>query len=283
MIAYLKEAIHTLRRYLTLVTYKYVHQRPFSIGYYEHRNRQIEQSLQDDSLAEVFASAKPLPKNYGAKLDERIVEYPWVLSQIQPSAEYILDAGSTLNQSFILKHPTFKARKLVIYNLAPESMTKSPNVSYIFGDLRNTILKDNLFDWITCISVLEHIGMNNTLIYTNDLNHSHIRTDAFLEAISEFKRLLKPDGSLLMTVPYGQYQNLGWLQQFNKNHLEQIIHTFQPSQSEITYYRYTKEGWVLSQELACQSAKYNNVHDKTSYDPQGALAAEAIACLRLVK
>jgi ubiquinone/menaquinone biosynthesis C-methylase UbiE len=45
---------------------------------------------------------------------------------------------------------------------------KQNNISYVYGDLRNTILKDQCFDEIVCISTLEHIGMDNTMLYTKD-------------------------------------------------------------------------------------------------------------------
>ena len=38
----------------------------------------------------------------------------------------------------------------------------------IYGDVRDTILKRECVDEIVCISTLEHIGMINTFIYSND-------------------------------------------------------------------------------------------------------------------
>lgn len=74
--------------------------------------------------------------------------------------------------------------------LAPErSMEKSPNISYVFSDLRKTFLRiTSLIGWFV-FAPLEHIGMDNSLLYTADKQYREFRNNSYLDAICEFKRI----------------------------------------------------------------------------------------------
>lgn len=256
---------------------------PWSAGYWEYRNAYIADALNDSALVERFKSASPLPAGYGARLDERAVEYPWVLARLGAEKAHLLDGGSALNFRFLLDHARLKAKTVVIYNLAPEETFGLPNVSYLYGDLRETILKDALFDVITCISTLEHIGMDNTLLYTADASFGQANTRDYRLVLNEFRRLLKPGGKLLLTVPYGRYENHGWLQQFDAALIDDVIATFGGSASTATYYRYTPDGWMLSDAAACAECSYYNLHAVNQPAPDGAAAARAVACIEMIK
>lgn len=174
-------------------------------------------------------------------------------------------------------------KSIIIYNLTPEGIIDQPNVSYIYGDLRSTILKDELFKDIVCISTLEHIGMDNTLIYTQDRRYKEDNSSGYREAMVEFRRLLKPGGQLLLTVPYGQYQNHGWLQQFDDKLLEDAITAFAGNLQDLVFYRYTPDGWMLADADSCANCTYYDVHTCSNYDADYAAAARAVACLQLTR
>lgn len=256
---------------------------PWALGYWDYRNAYIADALNDSALFERFTSASPLPAGYGARLDERTVEYPWVLARLGAGKGHLLDGGSALNIEFLLDHPRLKDKTIVIYNLAPEETFGLPNVSYLYGDLRETILKDALFDAIACISTLEHIGMDNTLLYTADANFGQANTRDYRLVLNEFRRLLKPGGKLLLTVPYGRYENHGWLQQFDAALVDDVSATFGGSASTAAYYRYTPNGCTLSDAAACAECSYYNIHAVKQPAPDGAAAARAVACIEMIK
>ncbi|WP_347257675.1 class I SAM-dependent methyltransferase [Methylocaldum sp.] len=257
---------------------------PWSPGYKQYRYNILKNIPTDQALLDVFARGEPLPQNYGVGIDERIVEYPWLLSRLPGTSGLVLDGGSVLNYPFLLDAPQLSDKRLVILTLAPEStMAKRQNVSYMFGDLRETIFLDEVFDAIVSISTLEHVGMDNAKLYTQDDQHKESQPDDYLRVIKEFNRILKPGGHFLMTVPFGKAQNLGWLYQFDGQRLRQAITAFGPEFTAATFYRYSSEGWLLSDEDACADCEYYDVHSATVPAPDLAAAARAVACLEFVK
>lgn len=257
---------------------------PWSPGYKQYRYNMLKDIPTDQALLDVFARGDSLPHDFGVGIDERIVEYPWLLSRMSSNGGLVLDGGSVLNYPFLLDAPQLSSKRLVILTLAPEStMAKRQNVSYMFGDLRETLFRDGAFDLIVSISTLEHIGMDNAKLYTQDDQHNESQPDDYLTVIKEFHRILKPGGRFLMTVPFGKAQNLGWLYQFDSHRLKQAINAFGPGLEATTFYKYGPEGWTRSDEDACAGCEYYDVHSATTHAPDLAAAARAVACLEFVK
>jgi hypothetical protein len=76
-----------------------------------------------------------LPAGYGFRLDERIVEYPWLFSRLPPGVGNLLDAGSVLNYQFLLAQPGLAEKRIFISTLAPETYYYPPaagGISHFF-------------------------------------------------------------------------------------------------------------------------------------------------------
>jgi len=272
--------------------YKIMGGRPWSKGYSTFKFEYIKKALCDKELMKKFKNFEPLPKGYGYALDSRVVEYPWVLSRISTLEEgNILDAGSVLNFKEILESKVFKNKKITIATLSPEpDCFWQKGISYVFGDIRNLLFKDNCFDYIICISTLEHVGMDNVL-YAKDLKYREEKIFDFGKAILELKRILKKNGNLFITVPFGKYQNFGWFQQFNSEMVSRTLEIFQPQNYQIDYYKYTKKGWNISDEASCRNSetfdvyktKYFNKKSSLDFDPDFAASSRAVACIKLIK
>jgi hypothetical protein len=230
-------------------------------------------------LLDLFKYKKRLPDNYGIGLGERIVELPLFLSQISESEGLHFDAGSALNYKDILFHKKLRNKKIIIGNLNPErNCYWTSSISYIYEDLRKSVFADNYFDSISCISTLEHVGLDNRS-WIEDKKYFQNNDDDYLLFIGEFKRILKQNGQCFITVPFRKNRKLGWLQIFNKKMIEQIITKFQPSDYEIFYYKYDKNGWQLSKEHECSECGYS-----TEYPGQDlCVGAYSVACIKLVK
>lgn len=257
---------------------------PWSEGYKQYRYGLLQENVNKYDLLKKFSLNEELASEYGLGIDERIVEYPWLLSRIKSDDRLVLDAGSALNYPFLLDTSQLTDKKVVIQTLAPEStMSKRANVSYIFGDLRDTLFKNDCFDLIASISTLEHIGMDNSKLYTNDNSHNQSCPADALKVIDEIRRILKPGGRFLMTVPYGRPQNFGWLYQFDSSRLDQIINSFGSKLISRTFYKYTRRGWTLSKQEDCADCEYFDVHSATKPASDLAAAARAVACLEFEK
>jgi hypothetical protein len=254
---------------------------PWSAGYAEHKIRTIEAALADRTLLQAFRDGGALPAGYGWRLDERIVEYPWVFARAERWGQRIMDAGSTLNRALFLAHPAIASRELVVYDLAHRTMHALPRISYITGDLRHMVLGDGVVDVIVCISTLEHIGLDNTRLYTADQRYREDREDDFQVAVKEFRRVLAPGGTLLVTVPFGRRANLGWLQQFDRARVDEIVAVFGGEVRDASYFKYEATGWIRSTAEACADCEYFDVHRGGGWDVDFAAAARAVACLEI--
>lgn len=256
---------------------------PWSPGYKPFRMRLLQEIVRDPHLLLDFGAGRPLPHGYGFGIDERVVEYPWALSQLDCNPGLLMDAGSTLNYPYLLDLPQLHLKTVVIMTLAPEWMEKRANVSYLYGDLRDIILRDSLFQWIVCISTLEHVGLDNTMLYTSDPSYKETRAQDYGNVMREFRRVLAPGGRLLLTVPFGRAHNLGWMQQFDVTGLEDIANAFGSLPQQTAFYQYMPTGWVRSDQVACAECKYFDVHTATAPAPDLAAAARAVACMAFTK
>ena len=268
---------------VSILKYRVSGRKPWTLGYSHYKEMVIRDVLRDKDLLDCFLHNRVLPARYGFRLDERLVEYPWIFARLGVVERSLLDAGSGLNFQYILNLPALKRRSIVIYNLSPENVIRQSNVSYIYSDLRHTILKSECFDEIVCISTLEHVGMNSTFLYSKDPSFNEFRPDDYQDVVREFKRLLKPGGKLFITVPYGRYENLGWLQQFDHQKIETVLEVFGGSAISVAYYRYFADGWQLTDADVCADCSYFDIHNRSDYEPDYVAAARAVACIEMVK
>jgi len=256
---------------------------PFSVGYLDAKNRYISDTL--TNLCD-FSSLEQLPFDYGHSFDERVVEYPWIFSELNHlKKETFLDVGPCLNYDFLLDKllKDTSIEKITFLSLTPDkNCFYSQRVSYVLEDVRSLTFIDNCFDVITCISTIEHIGMDNSKY--NATKESSL--EDYKIAISQMKRVLKPGGSLLLTVPFGKYENFGWFQQFDQAMVEESINVFSPSKFFVSYYQYVSSGWITSDVASCSSSRYNpslGYRQTHNFEPGKAVCASAIACISLTK
>jgi SAM-dependent methyltransferase len=265
--------------------------RPWSRGYLAFRDSLISQQLQDAEFLQGIRTQRPLPSGYGAFLDERTVEYPWLFAHMQAEPGVLLDAGSVLNFPHLIQHPRLQNKNLSIVTLAPEACCFwQRSISYLFADLRQLPFRDNHFDQVFCISTLEHVGKDNAT-YTTRPEFREDKPDDFQQAVRELKRVCKKGGQVLISVPFGKFTDFGWYQQFDAPLLNRLIEAFAPARLEATYFRYVNGGWTISDQAGCADCEGFNIHETRymnpqstrDYDPDFAAASRGIAALKLCK
>ena len=256
---------------------------PWSEGYEEYKYKLITENINSESSLSVFRSKK-LTNGYGIGVDERSVEYPWIFSKISSDKKIMLDAGSTLNFNFIADHPVIKNKELTIYTFFPEKNCFYKNrINYVFGDLRNMFFKDETFEEIVSQSTIEHIDMDNS-IYGYDEKHTEKKSFEYLVAVAEMIRVLKKGGKLMITFPYGKYENHGFFQQFDQEMLSKILDLFMgKGKTEVDYFKYEKEGWRFAEQSELSEVASYNPHTGKGKGNDGAAHCRSIACIEFVK
>ena len=262
-------------------------QNPFGPGYGPAKLAYLRNVFDSPDVMHCFRKQQSLPDRYGFRFDERVIELPWVLAHDDSIRGRVLDAGSALNDPELLQYFTGTGRNLHILTLSPESHCGwHQGISYLFEDLRNLPYRDEWFDTCICISTLEHVGMD-TRIYTKSKHPVPVDTAAYLQALAELKRVLKKGGILYLTVPFGQYENHGWLQQFDVTMIDKVISVFHVKKSTVAYFRYVDgTGWQIAGADECQGARYVDrvsPGKKDGLSADRAVAAGAVACMECIK
>jgi SAM-dependent methyltransferase len=271
--------IKSIYRKLKSLYFIWTGMKPWSRGYSEYKEINIQKMLSKWNF-DPFR----LPARYGYRLDERIIEYPWFFSRLPRHGGRLLDAGSVLNFSYIQSHPNLKSKNVFISTLAPENICFwRQGVSYVFEDLRNSCFRDNYFDWVASLSTIEHIGLDNTMLYTDDVTKNENYSSSYMAAVMEYHRMLKPGGVLYLSFPYGKHENRKWFQIFDGAMIDEIIAAFQPSKHQAFYYKYESDGWRASTREEAKDATYFDIHTQPIYDADYAAASRAVVCLELAK
>jgi SAM-dependent methyltransferase len=252
---------------------------PWTLEYLERHTTFLDAMLDAPEALALFRDRGELPDGYGIGLDERVVEYPWALSHAPFGRT--LDAGSVLNHAHVLDRFQPRTDDLHIATLAPEERSyPERGISYLYADLRALPYRDAIFDTVLCISTLEHVGMDNRIYGATSGREADPRRQAWA-ALAELRRVLRPGGTALVTVPYGRREDHVWLRQLDRPEVEELVAAFGPSEHEITVYGYTPDGWRLSDLDTPRDARYRDyTRDPTPVDDLAA-AARAVACLRL--
>lgn len=247
---------------------------------YVDRHRALVSGLLDDSdLLEMFGTAAALPDAFGVGFDERVVEYPWLFAQ-RPAGR-TLDAGSTFNHEHILERVLPTVESLCITTLAPEAQAfVERGVSYCFGDLRCLPFRDAWFDTVACLSTLEHVGMDNA-VYGAPAGRAPDPDHEMAAAARELRRVTRPGGRVLLSVPFGRREDHGWFRQLDGEGLRRLVEAVGPARADVAVYRYTPDGWTLSTPEEAADARYRDFTQDPSPVADRAAAARAVACVRI--
>lgn len=267
---------------------------PWSSTYYAAREQVLRRVLGDRSMLDRLRKNDPLPRTYGYHMDERCVEIPWLFSRLPEGGGRLLDAGSALNRATILDQPVMRQKKIHILTLAPESgCFWQSGIGYLYEDLRRIPVRDDLYDVVVSISTLEHVGMDNRF-FTRSAEYREHAELGFLDAVKELHRVLCADGMLLLTVPFGVYEDHVSFQQFDSDLLDKLATAFPGRVLERSFFRYNGEGWQVASEAECRDCRYvswvadvwagrRELTPPLPVEPDGAAAARAVACMVLQK
>ncbi|RPH34986.1 class I SAM-dependent methyltransferase, partial [bacterium] len=149
-----------------------------------------------------------LPPGYARRLPERVVELLLARLSYAPGKK-VLDVGHAYimecHRKLLASLP--EPRHLTGVDIAePTYDTRPLYERSLKSDITGTKLPDNSFDLIWCVSTLEHLGMDNSGYTASFATGSHMAA----QAIREMVRLAGPGGHVLISVPFGKFEDHGW-------------------------------------------------------------------------
>jgi SAM-dependent methyltransferase len=213
----------------------------------------------DDAIAAALASG-PQRGLTAPPGDERPIEIPWALARAR-GARRVLDAGSAFAEpAYLAALLALGADELVAVDLASVDI---PGLHAVVADLRDLPFDDGSFDLALCISTIEHVGFDNS-VYGIDADRGD---DGIARALAELRRVLAPDGRLVVTVPTGARENHGWFVQLEPNEWRTRFSAGGFETADEETYALGPEGWAAAEDVA-----------GTRYGEQG---AGAVLCAEL--
>ncbi len=213
--------------------------------------RLIERLVSDDA---------PLD-GVGVGLSERVIEIPWILRALpsNPGAR-VLDVGTAFAPVVYKRLLVRLAQRVETVDLAP---TDLPGIVSHVADVRSLPFGDAAFDAATCISTLEHIGMDNA--------HYNVASGGAgdVEAMRELGRVAR---RVLITVPGGRDADLGWLRQYSPETFRGRVQRAGLSVLRFEVYAHdARRGWERVDEQAVGERQFG----------EGVFAASAVICVEL--
>ena len=134
------------------------------------------------------------------RVTERTVEVPWLRDHLRPGR--VLDIGSSGADYLTLLPPGS-----VALDCRPLTETTAPpDVHVVEADARALPFRAARFAQVVFLSTLEHIGCASAHYGTAAATWQDAQRQAALEAW----RVLQSGGELLVTLPYGRPEHLGW-------------------------------------------------------------------------
>ena len=238
---------------------------------------------------------------------ERVIEIPWALSKYA-GQEKILDIGTTHFDVNYFKYfvkllnlgvKEFHSMDIIPFRIERFETTVSKSVlSQIIskkGDIRNSCYANDSFDLIFCISTMEHIGFDKENININEdtsfdrpknkpdeTNSENWNED--YKVINELLRITKPDGSILLSVPFGKLSvplvkdskgRYAQFFQYNYDRIQDLLNEFQGVEVEDRYF------YINKNELWKESKTPRELNDIEFCIEKG--YARGVACIEIKK
>ena len=215
----------------------------------------------EESLIERLAVGSQPLEGIGVGLSERVIEIPWVLRRLPDRGDArVLDIGTAFSP---MVYKRLLVRRPHVVEIADLAHAEVLGLRSHIADVRDLPFADGSFDVATCISTLEHVGMDNTKYSVDSGGGGDV------SALRELARVARV---VLVTVPAGVDANMGWHWQYAPRTFRRIVDDAGLALERLDVFAHdSPRGWGPVAEDSVQGRSYG----------QGAVAAAAIVCAEL--
>ncbi|BBD67493.1 TPR domain protein [Nostoc commune NIES-4072] len=260
--------------------YSQLEQKVEQLSQLEQKVEQLSAELQvNNNVASQFASAEEAKIKSGLWFNDPI----WVGHRDNGEAYWVETTERILEKTFVLHSLAYlyqsrhieildvgAAESLLSYELASFNYSVTaidirpivlfhPNLKFVQTDICKPVLPPASFDCVIALSTLEHIGLG---WYGDETGESYD-----VKAVQQISLLLKPQGSFILTVPYGKKALTPVHRIYNQESLQKLIQDFKIIQ--ISYgVRKDEFTWTITENELEASEKE---HNQNNYLP-GAVA-----------
>jgi SAM-dependent methyltransferase len=182
--------------------------------------------------------------------DERVIELPWVLSRLRETGR-ILEVGYAFAETAYLGALLRAGVELVGVDLATREVEAAETVQ---ADVRQLPFPEHSFDQALLVSTLEHVGADNS-VYGLETEPDE---GGGLAALRELRRVLRRDGTLLVTVPLGEPGDYGWFRQEDERGWTRLYARAGFFVEEQETYELTEEGWRPTPAFRAKGVRYGD-------------------------
>jgi SAM-dependent methyltransferase len=187
----------------------------------------------------------PSTKHFEAIVTDRVIEEPWAVANVRPG-ERVLDVGSATSRYLREMPPGCRVYAIDIRPTRPQ-----PGVAVVQGDVTLAPFRPGSFDVVTCISTIEHVGLD---VYQQG-------PDEFGDevAMRHLRSLLRPGGRLLLSAPFGRRAVVAWLRVYDWPAFRRLLSGYKLLAAQ--FYRRQGDRFVpcTREELADAAFDYANV------------------------
>lgn len=162
---------------------------------------------------------------------ERIAEIPLVLGSIPSAPQAILDVGC--RYSLLPIQLASIGHSVDGVDINPYKRTH-PNFRFHQVDILKPPFKAGTFDIAISLSTVEHIGLTR---YKDDKNEQ-----GDIDTLLSIHKLLKKDGTVILTVPFGQAMDTQWYRVYDLDRVSSLLKGYQIV--EKSAYKQAGEYWV---------------------------------------
>jgi len=200
----------------------------------------------------------------------RDIEWSYIASRLPMGCGRVFDFGCGFGNMSI--HAVQKGYKAMALDLEPGPFPWThPNVEIVRGDLLRLNLPDLAFDFILNCSTVEHVGLSGRYGVVVD------ETDGDLAAMLRLRKMLKPEGRMLITIPCGQDAAIvPWHRVYGEKRLPKLLSG---------YLVEDRAYWVKHSDNVWYPADRETAFSfvPTSHPTNGQLCCYALACFVLRK